>query len=195
MADYKSYQPVRNDGEYVLNDNELPGSTGLIGSERSASIGKSTSTQRVTAKPGDENKIALDVSLSDGDGNSVNKDNALPVYMTEAPGSEIEDFDVVEVASDATQNHDYVTGSEFRDLNILCSSAGRAKFTIQVSTDAVPSGFNTIGVIYTSTSNNNVMYEMKKPKSIPTGYTIRVIKQNDENKATDLNTTINGVEV
>jgi hypothetical protein len=195
MADYKSYQPVRNDGEYALNDNELPGSTGVIGSERSASIGRSTSTQRITAKPGDEDKIALDVSISDGNGDSINKDNALPVYVTEAPGAEIEDFDVQEVASDSTVNHDYIVGAEFRDLNVVVSSAGRAKFTIQVSTDAVPTAFATIGVVYTSTSTNNAEFALKKPKSIPTGYTIRVIKQNDENKATDLNSTINGVEV
>jgi hypothetical protein len=195
MSDYKSYQPVRNDGEYLINENELPGSTGLIGSERSGSIGRATSTQRVTAKPGDEDKIALDVSLSDGDGNSINKDNALPVYVTESPGTEIEDFDVQEVASDGTQNHDYVVGAEFRDLNVMVSSAGRAKFTIQVSVDAVPTSFSTVGVVYTSTSNNNAEFALKKPKSIPTGYTIRVIKQNDENKATDLNSTINGAEV
>lgn len=196
MADYLGKQPVRNDGEYSVSDNEQPSSSGLIGSERSASIGVATSTQRVTAKPGDEDKIALDVSISDGNGNSINKDNALPVYMTESPGTEIEDYDVQSILkAGGTANHDYLTGAELRDLNVHASSAGLAKFELQIETAPAAGTYNTIMVKFNSVASPNVEMAFKKPKSIASGLNIRLVKTNLDNQDTDIYSSINGVEV
>jgi hypothetical protein len=197
MSDYLGKQPVRNDGEYSSPDNEQASSSGLIGSERSAAISVATSTQRVTAKPGDEDKIALDVAISDGDGNSINKDNPLPVYNTDAPGAEIEDYDkAVDVAKNGgSANHDYTTGAEFRSLNVECSSAGLASFELQVETAPASGTFATVMRKFNSVSTPNVVFALKKPKAIASGTIIRVIKVNLDNQNTDLDSVINGVEV
>ncbi len=197
MSDYLGKQPIRGDGEYVVGDNEQANSTGLIGSERSASIGVETSTQRVTAKPGDENKIAMDVALSDGDGNSINLDNGLPVYVVPDPGAEIEDYDkAIDVAKNGgTANHDYTTGSEFRSLNVDCNSGGLAIFELQVETAPASGTFATIMRKHNSVSSPSVEFSLKRPKAIASGTIIRVIKTNLDNQPTDMDSVINGVEV
>ena len=197
MSDHKGKQPIRGDGHYSALTNDEPNSSGIIGSERSGAIGVATSTQRVTAKPGDENKIALDVSISDGDGNSINKNNPLPAYITDSPADEIEDYDkAIDVAKDGgTSNHDYTTASEFRGLNAECNSGGLASFELQVETAAASGIFTTVMRKFNSVSNPEVIFAHKSPKVIPTGVIIRIIKTNLDNQATDMDSLINGKEV
>lgn len=195
MADYKGKMPVRGDGEYSVLDNEQPHSSGLIGSQRSGSIGVATSTERVTAKPGDEDKIALDVALSDGNGNSINKDNALPVFVTESPGTEVEDYDVQSVVKNGgSANHDYLTGAEFRGLNAQASSAGLGKFELQIETAPAAGTYTTVMVKFNSVAAPSVEFNWKYPKAVASGLTIRLIKTNLDNQDTDMYSIINGVE-
>tara|TARA_R110000868_G_C10972548_1_gene770424 strand:- start:16882 stop:17475 length:594 start_codon:yes stop_codon:yes gene_type:complete len=197
MSDHKGKLPVRGDGVYDALTNDEPNASGVIGSERSASIGVATSTQRVTAKAGDEDKIALDVALSDGDGNSINKDNPLYVTATEGVGTEIQDYklDALIAKDGGFANHDYVTGSEFRGLEVECSSSALASFELQVETAVGSDTYSTIMKKFNSVANPNVTFSKKSPSVIASGITIRIIKTNLDNQATDLYTSINGVEV
>ena len=198
MSDFvDSKQPVRNDGIYDGSLNDEPSSAAIVASERNAAIGVATLNKRPTAKSGDEDKIALDVALSDGDGNSINLDNPLYVTVSDSPGTEIEDYKLDSaVAKDGgTANHDYVTGSEFRGLNVECSSSALAKFELQVEQTAGMADYATVMVKFNSVSVPNVIFNHKTPKAILTGISIRVIKTNLDNQATDLYSMINGVEV
>ena len=198
MSDYLGYQPVRNDGIYDGTENEAPSSAGVVASERNAAIDETTMNKRITAVPGDDNKIAMDVAISLGDGSGVDKDNPIPVYMTDSPGAEIQDYDkAVSVLKDGgTANHDYITGGEFRGLNVECSSAGLAKFELQISTDAVPTAFETVMSKFNSVANPEVKFAHRFPTPVPAGYTVRVIKTNlEKGQDTDLYSLINGVEV
>jgi len=66
MSDYKGKMPTRSEGIYEVAINEEPASSAIVASERSGTIGVETLSKRPTAKNGDEDKIALDVALSDG---------------------------------------------------------------------------------------------------------------------------------
>ncbi len=198
MSDYLSKQPVRNDGVYDGAENENPSTSALVASERNATIDLTTLNKRPTAKDGDENKIALDVALSDGDGNSINLNNPLPTYPTDAPGTEIENYqEDVDVTKDGgTANHDYVTSAEFRSLNAEASSAGLGKFELQVETGVATGVFNTLMTKFNSTSNTNVVFAHRLPAPVASGVTIRMIKTNlEKGQDTDMYSLINGLEV
>ena len=195
MADYKGKQPVRNDALYQVGDNEQPSSSAVVASARSASISVATLDKIVTAVPGDDDKIALDIAMSLGDGSGVDADNPVPVYMTADPATEIEDYDVQSVIKNGgSGNHDYVTTSEFRGLNVEASSAGLGKFELQVETGVGAGTFNTVMVKFNSVSNPSVEFAHKSPKSIASGITIRLVKTNLDNQDTDMYSLINGKE-
>jgi hypothetical protein len=195
MADWtKGKMPVKNNGIYELLNNEEPASTGFIANERNATKDETKQSKRPTATEGDDERVALDVAIADGNGEGIDIDNPMPVYFTDSPSTEIEDFDVQSVLKNGgTANHDYVTGSEFRGLNVDCSSAGLAKFELQTSPDGI--AFSTIMAKFNSVSSPNVTFEHKAPKAIATGSTIRVIKTNLDNQDTDIYSLINGKEV
>jgi len=197
MSDYKGKMPVRGDGDYNLLTNEEPSSQGLIASDRDAAIGVATMNKRPTATAGDEDKIALDVSVSDGDGNSINLDNPLPVYISDSPEAEILDYDkAVDTAKDGGfTNHDYVTASEFRGLNVECNSGGLASFELQVETGVAAGTYNTIMRKHNSVAQPSVIFANRFPQAIASGITIRVVKTNLDNQATDMDSSINGKEV
>lgn len=195
MSDVKGKMPVRGEGVYDALTNAEPNSSSVVAHERNATVGVEQINKRITATPGDEDKVALDVALSDGNGNSINSDNPLPTYSTDSPADEIEDYDVVNVAKDGGEsNHDYVTTAEFRNLNVDCSSAGLARFELQVETAVASGTFATIMTKFNSVSNPNVVFAHRKPKAIIAGITIRVIKKNEDNQPTDLFSSINGTE-
>jgi len=197
MSDYLGKQPVRNEGVYDGSLNEDPSSTALVASERNATIDQTTLNKRPTAKAGDEDKIALDVSVSDGDGNSINLDNPLPVYISDSPEAEILDYDkAVDTAKDGGfTNHDYVTASEFRGLNVECNSGGLASFELQVETGVAAGTYNTIMRKHNSVAQPSVIFANRFPQAIASGITIRVVKTNLDNQSTDMDSSINGKEV
>jgi len=197
MSDYKGKMPTRSEGIYEVAINEEPASSAIVASERSGTIGVETLSKRPTAKNGDEDKIALDVALSDGNGNSINLDNALPVFIAPSPALEISEYDkAVDTAKNGgTTNHDYITNSEFRGLNVECNSGGLAVFELQVETAAASGTFATVMRKHNSVAQPSVIFAHKSPKAIATGVTIRVIKTNLDNQPTDMDTLINGTEV
>lgn len=198
MSDYLGKQPVRGDGVYDGAENENPSTSALVASERNATIDVTTLNKRPTAKPGDEDKIALDVAMSDGDGNSINKDNPMPVYNTDAPGTEVEDYqlDVDVTKNSGSANHDYTTGAEFRGLNAEGSSAGLAKFELQVETAPASGTFRTIMAKFNSVANPEVKFAHRFPQPVASGSIVRLIKTNlEKGQDTDMYSLINGVEV
>lgn len=195
MADYKGKQPVRNDALYQVGDNEQPSSSAVVASARSAAISVATLDKIVTAVPGDDDKIALDIAMSLGDGSGVDADNPVPVYVTADPATEIEDYDVQSVIKNGgSGNHDYITTSEFRGLNVEASSAGLGKFELQVETGVAAGTFNTIMTKFNSVANPNVIFAHKSPIAIASGITIRLVKTNLDNQDTDMYSLINGKE-
>jgi len=198
MSDYLGKQPVRNEGVFDGTLNEDPSSTAIVASERNASISQLTLNKRPTAKPGDEDKIALDVAISDGDGNSINKNNPLYVSITDSVGDEKvlyqEDVDVLK--NGGTANHDYVTGAEFRGLNAEGSSSGLASFELQIETAPASGVFATIMKKFNSVSQPQVVFQQRYPTAIPTGVTIRMIKTNlEKGQDNDVYSLLNGVEI
>lgn len=185
-------------GDYDAATNKRPSSNGLIASDRSAAPDETTMNQRPTAVAGNDDKVAMDVAISDSSGNRIDEDNPLAVYQAENPGAEIEDFDeAVDIASDATSNHDYTVSAsvEFRHLNVEASASGKAKFELQIEDGAGAGTFTTSGVKFNSTANPNVEFKLKKPKAVDTGVIIRLIKTNLDNQPQSIYSTINGVEV
>jgi len=187
---------VQSNGDYDATNNKRPSSQGLIVSDRSASPDETTMNKRPTAVVGNDDKVAVDVAISDSSGNRIDENNPLPVYVSDDPATEIEDYDVaVNVAKDASANHDYTTTSEFRALNVEGSSAGLAKFELQVETAPSAGTFNTVMVKFNSVSNPNVVFAHKSPKAVASGLIIRLVKTNLDNQSTDLYSLINGKEV
>ena len=197
MSDYKGKMPVRSEGVYEVVNNEQPASSAIVASERNAAIGVETLSKRPTAKNGDEDKIALDVALSDGNGNSINKDNPLPAYLTDSPANEIQDYDLaVDVAKDGgVANHDYVTGSEFRGLNAECNSSGLAVFALKIETGVGTGLYATVMRKHNSVAQPSVKFDYKFPAPVAVGVTIRIEKINLDNQDTDMDSLINGKEV
>lgn len=195
MNDYKSKMPTRSDGIYEALNNEEPASSGLIASTRAAAKSVLTMLKRVSAQDGDNDRTCLDVALSDGNANGIDADNPLPVFMTDSPATEIESQDTQNAAKDGGEvTHEYITTSEFRGLNATGSSAGLAKFTLQVETGPATGLFTVVDVKRNSTANPNVELGVKYPKAIASGVKIQIIKRNDDNQQTDLDSTINGTE-
>jgi hypothetical protein len=189
---------VQSNGDYDATNNKRPSSQGLITSDRSAAPDETTMNKRVTAVAGNDDKVAMDVAISDSSGNRFDEDNPLPVYQTEDPGDEIVDFDeAVDIAKDAVGNHDYTVtvAKQFRSLNVEASASGKAKFELQIETAPAAGTFNTIGVQFNSTANPNVKFYITKPEAVAAGVIIRVAKTNLDNQAQSLYSTINGVEV
>lgn len=190
---------VLTNGDYDAANNKRPSSQGLIVSDRDAAPSETTMNKRPTAVAGDNNKVAIDVAISDSSGNHFSDTNPLPVYVTENdPGTEVTDFDeAVDTAAAGSTNHDYTVtaAKQFRALNVEASASGKAKFELRIETAAGAGTFTTIGVQFNSTANPNVKFELKKPVPVAAGVIIRLVKTNLDEQAQSIYSTINGVEV
>jgi hypothetical protein len=187
---------VQSNGDYDATTNKRPSSQGMIVSDRAASPDETTMNKRPTAVAGNDDKVAVDVAISDSQGNRIDQNNPLYVTLTDSPLDEIENYHVaVSVAKNASANHVYLTTSEFRGLNAQASSAGLAKFELQVETAPASGTYQTVMVKFNSVSNPNVEFAHRFPKAIISGSNIRIIKTNLDSQATDLYSLINGQEV
>lgn len=196
MADIKAKLPVANDGIYDLADNPIPSTAGVIGSSRAATIDETTMNQRVTATPGDNDKIAMDVAISDSSGNHITENNPLPVYQAESPGAEVDEYDeAVDVVKDNSANHDYtVTAAKTMKLiEMVGSASGLAKFELQVETAAASGTFNTVATRFNSVSNPQARAKYKL--SVAAGVIVRVVKTNLDNRDMSIYSEIKGVEL
>jgi len=183
MSDYNSQLPVRSKQDLderlltKIQDGDNPS-----GSEQTASV---TNKQLHT-------KIFL------SDGNVISEENPLPVAPTESAGLEVEDFnEAVDVAPTSNSNHDYVVtaSKSLKEINIEASASGKARFELQIETAASSGVFETRNVKFNSTAQPNVKFELKRPKRVTEGVTVRIIKTNLDEQAQSIYSVINGVEV
>jgi len=188
---------VALDGDYDGSTNTNPSSTSLIAHDRDAIHDRTKQNQRVTATPGEDNTVNLDISLHDENGQNYDSDNPLPVTLEESEGDEIADFQTsAAVIKNATTDHDYTitAGKTFIADGIFISGSGKLKVEVQVET-AVASGiFDTLFVAFNSTANPNIKIDLMKRSKILAGIIIRIILTNRDNQPQDLYSTLLGVE-
>lgn len=187
---------IQSNGDYDATNNKRPSSQGLIASDRDASPSETTMNKRPTAVEGDDDKVALDVAISDSSGNRIDENNPLPVYPAESPGDEIDEYDKsVDLAKDTADQHDYTvsSGKILKSIEAVGSSSGYAKFELQIET-AVGSGtYNTVATRFNSTASPNV--RIKYRKTVAAGLIVRVEKTNLDNQPTDVYSEIKGIEL
>jgi len=188
---------ANGDGDYDAVNNSEPNSTGMVAHDRTATPDETHQNKRPTATSGDNDKTALDVAISDSDGNHFSESNPLFVSFSENPGDEIVDYNTAaSIAKDATSNHDYtVTGGKTFLLDeIWCSASGKMKVEVQFETAAASGVFNTKWVGFNSTANPNVRIPAEKIGKQVAGAKIRIIRTNRDNQAQDLYSTLVGIE-
>jgi hypothetical protein len=187
---------IQSNGDYDASTNKRPSSQGVIVSDRSSSPAETTMNKRPTAVVGNDDKVALDVSISDSQGNRIDENNPLATYLAESPAEEVDEYDAAaNIAKDATANHDYTVtaAKDFKSIEAKGSSSGWAKFELQVETGVASGSFNTVDTQFNSTSNPNVELDYKK--KVGAGIRVRVAKTNLDNQATDLYSKIKGLEI
>lgn len=186
-------------GDYEVDDNSCPDTSGLIAHNRSATHDDTQLAMRPTAVAGADNSHNLDVALHDEAGQPYSSSNPLPVTLEASEGAEVCDYDTASsIAKDATSNHDYTVtaATTFTQLKIWASASGKMKVEVQMETAAASGVFNTIMVGFNSTANPNIdmSYGLNRCQQVA-GAIIRIIRTNLDNQAQDLYSTINGVEV
>lgn len=135
----------------------------------------------------------------------ISKDNNAnselnPIYVhnvdTVVSGEEIHDFDTSTVSADTADNHDYtVAGTTFLLKSVIVSGSGNVKFEIQ--TGALASLVTRAVGFLTGRAGDTKQVVFDPPIEVPvagTG-TVRVIRTNRENQATDVYSTIIGNDV
>ena len=197
MSDDKNFKHrVKTKGEYDVTDNALPSSSGLIAHDRGAVIDETSQNQRPTAVDGENDKVALDVAISHTNGDDITEENPLPMYQTESPGDEVDEYDnAVDVAEDATVYHTYTVSAAktLKAIEAEDSSTGFAILQLQVETGVGAGTYNTVMTKPNSVSNPSV--EFKYVKRVATGIIVRVCKTNCDEDDTDLHSQIRGIEV
>lgn len=186
---------VQSNGDYDATTNKRPSSQGLITSDRNATPSETTMNQRPTAVSGDNDKVAIDVAISDSDGNHFSASNPLPVYQAESPATEVEDYnEAVDVAKDASSNHDYTVsgGVSLSKIKAFGSGSGLARFELQIETGVGAGTFDTAMVKFNSTASPNV--EFSYAKEVAGGVVVRLVKTNLDNQPQSLYSQIQGSE-
>lgn len=135
------------------------------------------------------------VAISDGtDTLAVNTDGSINVVIQEDVGTEVVNYDTqASLAGGATDNHDLVFASASKLYQILASASGKLKITVQIETGSATNTFNTIAVGFNSTATPNIDINLAKYAAIPAGARVRVIRQNNDNQAQDVYSTIVGI--
>lgn len=133
-------------------------------------------------------------SVKVGDGTdflAVNTDGSINVVIQEDVGTEVVNYDTAAaVAAAATSNHDLVFASASKLFQVLATASGKLKVTVQIETGAATNVFNTICVRFNSTATPDCDMTLSKYAAIPAGARVRVIRQNNDNQAQDLYSTI-----
>jgi hypothetical protein len=190
---------ARINGVYDAVNNTKPSKVGVTTVTRTSSAGDSNQTQRVTSVSGASNVVAMDMSLHDASGNAYTNSNPLPVSLEESAGTEVNDYNTASaLAVSGTSNHDYTitNAKNFKLRKIWATASGKMKITVQISPDG--SSFNTKFVAFNSTADPNISIDLHSSLAISdlgTGTAkIRIIRQNNDNQAQDVYSTISGIE-
>ncbi len=185
------------DGVYDVANNTKPGNVGLIASERNATPGDTTQTQRLTSVTNGTKRL-LDIAIHDENGAAFSESNPLPVTFVDSEGVEVNDYNTVaSVAAGATSNHDYtVTALKTLKLSqIWASASAKLRIEIQIETGVATGVFNTRFVAFNSTANTNILVPVNENITVAAGVRVRVIRRNNDNQSQDVYTTISGHEI
>jgi hypothetical protein len=135
-------------------------------------------------------------SVKVGDGTdflAVNSDGSINVKLSDRSGTEIDSYNTsAALAAAASSNHDYTTTGTFRLTSVEASASGKMKIEIQIETAAASGVFNTKCVMFNSTANPNMSFQLKSPILVASGAKVRVIRTNKDNQAQDVYSTILG---
>lgn len=133
------------------------------------------------------------------DANPNSETNPIFVKVVDvALANEIHDYNTaVNVAKDASDNHDYVisSGKKFLLRKVLASASGAMKIEIQVGPSA---SLQTKAVLFTSQANPNAEIEFTQPIEVQEnggGERVRIIRTNRERQSMDVYSTIMGTEI
>lgn len=146
-----------------------------------------------SALPAGTNNIGK-VSIQDSAGNAFSASNPLYVYNVQSPGTEVHDYSTsAALAAGASSNHDYtVAGTPLEFSQVIASASGKMKIEVQVAQDGTT--FVSYGVMFNSTANPNMDFNMKAPITVAVAGKVRVIRTNKDNQAQDVYSTIIGVK-
>ena len=187
-------------GDYEVDDNSEPASTGLVAGIRSTNNTRVEQTEHITSKENAAGNIrSLDVSLLDENAEPFSQTNPLPVTLSQSEGDEIHDYDkAVAIVKDATSNHDYsvASGDIFLLKQVLTSASGKMKIEVQIGDGGAVEVFTSKFVRFNSTAHPEADVSLTTP-IVVTGTanttTIRIIRTNLDNQPQDLYSTIVGV--
>lgn len=185
-------------GDYEVDDNSEPSSSGLVAGIRSTDNLRTDQTEHVTSIENGAGTVrALDISLHDEDGEAYSANNPLPVTFEESEGVEVVDYNTsAAVAKDATVTHDY-TVTALKKLigeEAWVSGSGKLKAEIQLETAAAAGTYNTIFTAFNSTANPNVRIPLEKIVSQAAGAIVRIEITNRDNQPQDVYSTLLAVE-
>ena len=191
------------DGVRDGTNNTDPSNIGIIAHVRATTPADANQTIRLTGKNGttDTDRWALDVAISDENGNAFGSSNPLSVTVEESAGAEVHDFDEgTSIAAGATSNHDYsvANGDVFHLKRVIGSASGAGKYTLDIGDGAVSETFTTRAIMFASEAHQNVVFDFGGVPLKVTGTvnttTVRIIRENrDDDTAQDMHSTVMGV--
>lgn len=203
MSDFDSSLPIKSIQdleERVLV--KIQDGEDASGVDKSAEVSEKKLHVRNHGQDENDNDVQLrlntngSVTIANSDGQPINEDAPLAVYIAESRAEEIDEYDrAIDVAKNASANHDYTVtaGKEFKCSEIQCSASGKARFELQVETGVGTGVFEAKAVGFNSTAKPNL--QLKYIKNIAAGVIVRVVKTNLDNQAQDIYTQIQGKEI
>lgn len=186
---------TQSNGDYDAANNKRPSSQGLISSDRAAAPDETTMNKRPTSIAGDDDKVALDVAISDSQGNRIDENNPLAIYLAESPGEEIDEYDNTEVAKDGNVDVDYTVTAlkTLKSIAVQCSAAVSGRFELLIETGIATGIFTAVATTFVSSSDQKAVMTYKK--SVGPGIKVRVNKLNRDNNASDMYSQLQGLEI
>jgi hypothetical protein len=138
---------------------------------------------------------AAHVNIAQVLGATHSETNPLFVQVVDeaASGNEVHDYNTAaSIAAGAPSNHDYAAVGTFFLKSIIVAASGAMKCEIQTGAAGGPT---TRAVIFTTGSQLTKQVNFAPPLEVAAVDIVRIIRQNDENQAQDLYSTIIGFDV
>jgi hypothetical protein len=187
---------IQDGGNTITIDGTL---TGITNDVNIADGGNSITVDASQLDIDDLNSTDDEVAIGDGtDTLAINTDGSINVNIVSSViTGEVHDYDTASaVASDATDNHDYATANTtFLLKSVIVSGSGNIKFEVQTGPIA---GLSTVAVGFlTGRQGDTKQLFFDPPIEVPatgTG-TTRIIRTNRQGAATDLYSTIIGLDI
>jgi hypothetical protein len=193
--DASGYATVNVNGTVTVSASDLD-IRDIVHTQDSVALGDGTG---VLVDVLDSTIDALQVAISDGtDQLAVNTDGSINVNIVNSTiTGEVHDYDTAAaVASDASDNHDYaVVNSTFLLKSVIVAGSGNIKFEIQTGPVA---SLATVAVGFLTGRQGDtkqVFFDPAIEVPVASTGTVRVIRTNRQGSATDLYSTIIGLDI